>query len=274
MIAMIQPLASGNALKVILDVPTGASKCRLLRKVTETFTGQNDPDAFMVSDALDRCVIDFAGLINETLYYYRAYYFVGGTWVSGQTASSTPTATYEDRFGDVLSLVRDRLDLGLQVEVKRGTLTHDLGHIKVLTAPPIFDDTAWPLVTVHLQNQSPDERALGEMPFPDEFDDDADQWSDSEGWLARVQLTIMGWSDNPDERIELRKALQRIVLANFPIFDFAGMVKIEFSLQDTEDFGTYTIPIYQALGTFSCMAPVVVGSNVGAIKEVLTTITE
>lgn len=274
MIAMIQPLAAGNALRVILDVPAGASKCRLLRKVADTFTGQDDPDALLVSDVLERAALDTAGLVNGTLYRYRAYYFVAGAWQSGTSVSSTPAATYEDRGGDVMSLVRERIDLGLQVEVQRGALTHNQGHIKVLTAPPIFDDTVWPVVTVHLANEAPGERAVGEMPFPDEFDDGDRQWAENEGWLARVQLTIMGWSDNPDERIELRKALRRIVLANMPVFDFAGMVQIEFSQQDTEDFGSYTVPVYQTLGTFSCMAPVVVGSNVGAINEVQTTIVE
>jgi hypothetical protein len=274
MIAMIQPLAAGNALRVILDVPAGASKCRLLRKVSDTFAGQDDPDALLVSDALERAALDTAGLVNSTLYFYRAYYFVAGVWVTGAAVSATPAATYEDRFGDVMSLVRERIDLGLQVEVQRGTLVHDQGHIKVLTAPPIFDDTVWPVVTVHLAGEAPAERAVGEMPFPDEFDEGSNQWAESEGWLARVQITIMGWSDNPDERIELRKALRRTVLANMPIFDFAGMVSIEFSQQDTEDFASWTIPVYQTLGTFSCMAPVVVGSNVGAINEVHTTIVE
>lgn len=273
MIAMIQPLAAGNALKVILDVPAGASACRLLRRVSSTFAGAHDPDALLVFDQLERAVVDMAGLVNGTLYYYCVFYLLGAQWVAGPVASATPAATYEEQFSDVLSVVRERLDLGLQVEVQRGALTHAEGHIKVLTAPPVFEDTVWPLVTVHLTNEAPGERAVGEMPFPDELADDG-TWTESEGWLARVALTIMGWSDNPDQRIALRLALRRIVLANLPLFDFAGMVQVEFAQQDTEDFQSYGIPIYQVLGTFSCMAPVAVGSRVDAIKEVITTITE
>ena len=269
MIAMIQPLAAGNALKVILDVPASAAQCRLLRKVSSSFSGQDDPDAYLVSEALERAALDAAGLVNGTLYYYRPYYFIDSAWVAGTTVTATPNATYEDRTTDVLDIVRERLDLGLQVEVGRGTLTHEQNHIQVLTAPPIFDETVWPLVTVHLTNEAPGERGVGESISPDEFSGDDD------GWLARVSLTIMGWSLNPDERIDLRKALRRIVLANMGLFDFAGMVEIEFSQQDTEDFGSYSVPVYQALCTLSCLAPVIVGSNVSAaIDDVITTITE
>lgn len=272
MIAIIQSLPAGNALRVFLEVPAGASKLRLLRKVSDTFTGHDDPSAFLACDALEPNTLDFAGLVNGTLYYYRPYYFINGSWEAGTTVSATPAATYEEKSGDVLSIVRERLDLGLQAEVARGTLTHDEGHIRVLTAPPIFDEISWPLVTVHLTNEAPAERAVGEMAFADEFD--GDNWNESEGWIARVSLTIMGWSLNPDERIELRKALRRIMLANMALFDFTGMVEIEFSQQDTEDFGSYSAPVYQALCTFSCLAAVAVGSKVGAIEEVNTTITE
>lgn len=273
MISLIQPLPAGNALRIFREVPAGASQYRLLRKVSNTFSGQDDPDALVVSTNGDRAVVDLEGLNNGTLYYYRPYYFVGGSWGADVTVSATPAASYTDRGGDVLTLVRERLDLGLQVELVRGALTHEQGHIQVLTAPPIFEETVFPVVTVHLQNEQPAERGLGEMPVDDMFDAEAGAWVETEGWLARVQLTIMGWSINPDERIELRKALRRLVVANLPIFDFAGMTEVEFSQQDTEDFGSYTVPVYQAMCTLTCLAPVMVSSNVGLINEVITTTT-
>lgn len=266
MIAMIQPLAAGNALRIFLEVPAAAEKLRLLRKVVDLFAGFDDPSAFLVSDELGLTVLDTTGLVNEMPYYYRAYYFVAGTWQAADSMSGTPVATYQDRGGDVLSLLRERLDLGLQVEVARGNLVHDEGRIKVLTAPPIFEETVWPLVTVHLQNESPSERGIGEILAIDSIDDDVA--SEAEGWLAGVQIIAMGWSLNPDERIELRKALRRIVVANLPVFDDAGMVEVQFSQQDTEDFGSYGVPVYQVLCTFSCTAPVLVGSDAGAILEV------
>lgn len=274
MISLIHPLPAGNALRVFREVPAAASRCKLLRKVSDTFTGHDDPDAYLVSDSLERSVLDIVSLKNGTLYHYRPYYFVDGTWSAGATMSATPAASYQDNGGDVLTLVRERLDLGLQEELARGALTHEQGHIQVLTAPPIFDETAFPLVSVHLQNEQPGERGIGETPIDDVFDAFSKKWVETEGWLARIQLTIMGWSLNPDERIEMRKALRRIVVANLPVFDFAGMIEVEFSQQDTEDFGSYGVPVYQVMCTLSCQAPVLVGSEVGVINEVIATIVE
>jgi hypothetical protein len=270
MISLIQPVSAGNALRVFLVPPAGAVQWRLLRKVADTFAGEDDPEALLVYEGADKITLDILQLVNGRKYYYRPYYLVDDAWVPGDTASAVPNAIYEELGGDVLSLVRDRLDLGLQVEVERETLRHAEDYIPVLTAPPIYEDTVFPVVTVHLSNEQPAERTVGETVEVDDFD--AGQWTEKEGWLARTQLTIMGWSINPDERIALRRALRRIVQTNLPIFDFAGMVEIEFSQQDTEDFASYAVPVYQVLCTFSCSAPAQVGAKVGAIKEVITTI--
>lgn len=272
MISLIQPVAAGNALRVFLAPPADATWWRLLRKVDDTFAGESDPDALLVQEGTDKVILDIAYLMNGTLYYYKPYYRVGDSWVAGPTATATPNAAYEDATTDVLPLVRDRLDLGLQEELRRGSLSHAEGHIKVLTAPPLFEDVVWPLVTVHLQSEAPKERALGEMVGGDWLDPSSGEWTESEGWLAQVQLTIMGWSLNPDERIALRQALRRIVVANLSVFDAAGMVEIEFQQQDTEDFGSYSAPVYQVLCSFSCEAPVVVGSKLGSINNVTQTI--
>ena len=272
MISFIQPLAAGNALRISLEVPAGAKGMRLLRKVSDSFTGWNDPAALVVADEVDRSVLDTASLTNGALYYYRSYYFIGNAWVdSGATRSATPAATYRAIGGDVLSVVRERLDLGLQAEVARGTLTHDDNHIPVHTAPPVFEEVTWPIVTLHLQNDASGERAIGEMVNPDQFDPTAGTWGESEGWLKNVQLMVMAWSLNPDQRIELRKAIERIVIANLPVFDNAGMTQVQLSMQDTEDFESYSAPVYQAMGTFSCTAMIVVGSDVDAISDVTVT---
>lgn len=270
MISLIEPVAAGNALRVFLEPPAGARSWRLLRKLSDSFTGEDDPDAIIAYEGADKPVLDIKGLVNSTLYYYRPYYHDGVAWSAGETVSSTPAASYYDLTTDVLSLVRERLDLGLQEELARGTLVHDDGHVKVLTAPPLDEDTRWPVVTVHLQDEAPSEHGIGEMIAADEFDEAGFVWGQSEGYLARTQLSIMGWSLNPDERVDLRKALRRIVVANLPVFDFAGMVEIEFSYQDMEDCESYNAPVYQALCTLRCLAPVRVGSNAGAIREVIS----
>lgn len=272
MISFIQPLAAGNALRISLEIPDGATSMRLLRKVSDSFSGWNDPAALVVADATAISVLDAEALFNGTLYYYRSYYLINGTWTdSGATRSATPAATYQEHGVDVLSLVRERLDLGLQAEVLRGTLTHQDGHIPVYTAPPVFDETKWPIVTVHLQGDASAERAIGELVSPDEFDSVGEQWDESEGWLANVQVMLMAWSLNPDQRLELRKAIKRIIIANLPVFGDAGMMQVQLSMQDTEDFESYSAPVYQAMGTLSCTSMTVVGSNVDAINDVAVT---
>lgn len=274
MISLIQTVAAGNALRVFLEPPASARRWRLLRKVSSAFLGHDDPDAFAAYEGDDRPVMDSAGLVNGTLYYYRPYYWNGTVWAAGNVVSATPAATYEGVGADVLSLLRERLDLGLQVEVQRGTLVHDNGHIEVLTAPPATETTVWPLVTVHLQEDAPGDRAIGEFIGGDGFDPDTGLWDETEGWLAKTQIAIMGWSLNPDERIELRQALRRIVIANLPVFEAASIVDVEFSQQDTEDFSSYDAPVYQVLCTFSCTSPVAIKSTVPAVTSVIQIIVE
>lgn len=274
MISMIQSVAAGNALRVFLEPPAGARAWRLLRKLADTFTGESDPDAVVVHEGADKPVLDLLGLINGTLYYYRPYYFDGAAWSEGETVTGTPAATYVDGSTDALSVVRERLDLGLQVELARSTLVHEDGHISVLTAPPLMQDTRWPVVTVHLVEESPAERGIGEIVGIDEFSDNTGMWSEAEGWLAKVQLSIMGWCLNPDERIDLRKALRRILVTNLPVFDAAGLTELRFSQQDMEDFESFDAPVYQVMCTLDCMAPVRVSSTADAITDVDVTIEE
>jgi hypothetical protein len=272
MIALIEPLPIGNALRVFLDPIDGATSWRILRKDADTFTGETDPDAALIYEGKDKSALDVSNLMNGATYYYRAYYFVASQWVASETVSAVPAATYADRSTDPMTIVRDRLDAGLAVELDRGALKHDDGHIPVLTAPPIFSDTRWPVVTVHLQSDAPHHRGIGEMIDPDELDDDDGLWSESEGWLSRVQLVIAAWTLNPDGRIDLRKALRRIIVGNLPVFDDAGMVNIDVTMQDVDFIqGEYPAPVYQVMCSLSCLAPVRVSDEVAKITDVETT---
>jgi len=180
-------------------------------------------------------------------------------------------ATYEDASTDALSVVRDRIDYGLAVEVARGVLIPKSGGISVLTAPPVFEQTRWPMVSVHLLSEGPQQRGVGEIVETDFYD--GDDWTESEGWLARAQIAVIGWSLNPDERIALRQALRRVVIANLPVFDACGMLQIEFMQQDIDAVsGEYPAPVYQAAGTLTCLAPIVVHGRADPITDVQLTV--
>ena len=265
-IAMVTSPAVGNALRVFLQPPATAEYWRLLRKTANDFLDQNDPNAAVVAECNELVIVDDGGLVNGVTYYYRAYYWDGTTWTPSNSLSGVSASTYEDLTPDVIDVVQQRLQAGLQVEIGRGTLVHALGAIPVYTAPPAYDNSRWPVVTVHLTNQDPAQRFIGESLAADSFADGTAY--ESEGWLTRVQLSIVSWSTNSDERVALRKALRRIVIANLSVFDAHGFVNVDFGQQDAEDFETYNAPVYQSVCTFSCTAPVAVGSTNGVIAEV------
>lgn len=275
MISLVQPLHVGNALRLFVEPPDGAVRWRLLRKGSDTFAGPNDPSALVAYEGDERIVVDVTALQNGVMAFYRPYYTTDGTtWTAGATASGTPDVTYQEHTTDVMSLVRSRLEAGLKVEVERGNILNDLGYIQVYTAPPSLEQNLFfPLVTITLDRESPEIRGLGDDISGDEFDSIGFDWLESEGWIASVDLTIVGWSLNSDERIELRKAIRRVIVANLPVFASHGIDQINLDMNDVDAVnGEYGAPIYQVMANFSCVAPVRVGGRVGAFDAVSVTI--
>lgn len=272
MIHTVQSLPVGNALRLFLSPPAAALRWRILRKGTDSFAGPDDAGAVRVYEGDEKSVLDTLALKNDQAAFYRPFYWIDGAWVDGGASNSgTPRATYQDASTDVLSVVRDRIEAGLAVELARGMFRHPNGEIQVLTAPPqINNNLRLPLVTVQLVSEEPPERSVGEN-LDTSFDSIGGVWTDSEGWIAHVSLAVSAWSLNPDERIALRKALRRIVVANLPVFSEAGMLKVEFAMQDYDAVNEeFKAPIYMTNGTFTCLSPVVVTNEVQSIRDVET----
>jgi hypothetical protein len=274
MISNITAAAVGNALKIYLVPPPGTLKWVVLRNTTGVFPAYNDANSITVFNGSDESyMVDTDGIVNGTLYYYCEFDYDGTDWDASAIVSATPACTYKDQSVDVLSVVRDRIDAGIKNEILIGTLTPKSGGIAVLNAPPMFEETNWPVVTVHVGSDGSGDRSIGDAPFPDVYDPITGLWSESQGWLARVQLNIVGWSKNPDERIALRKALRKIILGNLDVFDSAGIVSIDFSQQDIDDLSSYPAPVYQAMCSFSCEAPAGVVDTIGLITDTNATAT-
>lgn len=271
MISFAQALPIGNAIRLVLAPPDNAVRWRLLRKMADDFTGHDDPGALVVLDGSERSIIDGQTVINGQVYFYRLYSFDGASWTASPTAMVAATATYREITEDVLMTVRERLDLGLQEEVRRGHLRHQHGRIPVRTAFPWEDKSPWPVVTVHLSSDASDVRGIGELLEPDEFNAADDIWSEAEGWFARTQLDVIGWSQNPDDRQALRLAIRRIIIGNLPVFDDKGFVQVDFRMVDAEEPGDRNTIIYKAVGSFSCLAPVQVSGQVEPIRDVTVT---
>lgn len=272
MISMIAPLYIGNAIRLWIEPPAGAARWRILRKGSSAFSGPDDPDALRIYEGDSTCLVDVHALQNGVMVFYAPFWTAdgGATWTSAPVANGTPSATYEESTTDAQALVRDRLEAGLLVEVQRQNLTNDLGYIQVMQAAPSMErDLRFPLVTVHLDYEEPADRFLGE----NMLSGIGDELEDSDGWLSNVGMTLVGWSLNADERAELRRAMRRIIAGNLSVFADRGLQQVSIKWQDIDAIsGEFSAPVYQVMGTFTCLAPVRVGVPVEAFSgEIIAT---
>jgi hypothetical protein len=271
MIANLLPLAGGNAVRVFLEPDAGFPAARVLRNLSGVFAGPADPAATVV-EALtgETYILDTDGLTNGQIYYYRAWGTAddGATWVDGGVSVAvTPAASYADPSTDPQELVRSRLEAGLAVEVARGFLKPQSGKIAVNTAPfVIAAGVKFPTCSVHLDNATSGDRALGESMNIDEAV--GDHWEATEGWMAHVRLNVVAVSLNSDERIALRKAIRRIIILNLPVFDARGLVQISFTQTDTEQYAENSAPLYFSAGTFDCLVPAFIVETEPSIADV------
>lgn len=273
MISFLQPLPIGNAVRVIMAPPADAERWRLLRKTADTFTGHDDADAGVIHEGLDRALIDTTALVNGTPYYYRLYSLVDSVWVASETVFATPAATLSAVGPDPVQFIRDRLEEGLRVEVQANRLKHKNGFIPVVTAPPAYEEVEFPIVTVHLKDDSPTERSLGEEIATDVFDQEAGEWRTVEGWLSRYDIEVWIWVvNNPDVRIAIRQAVKKILLGNLAVFELAGLGEFAVSFTDVEDFESFSAPVYQSRGAVSLIAASGVESLTAPITDVTVTV--
>ena len=254
---MSLPEACGNAIRLFLQPPADAVHWRIQRNTQNDFKA-----AHVVYTGTDEVLVDVLGLENNVMAFYRAEYtHKDGSVSVSNVSSATPRATYEDYTTDTLELLRDRLEAGLMEEVRRGVLVSDLGYIQVLTAPPsLQNNVSFPLVTLLLENEAPAERSIGDLIDDEAFDDDGGMWVEQMGWRADVSISITGWSLNPTERIELRKALRSVIIANFNVLAARGVLLPHLNLTDADAVsGEFDAPLYLVNGDFKCQAPVRVG---------------
>ncbi len=263
---MIVPLYVGNALKLYLSPPAAAEYWRILRKGTNDIADPDDPAAVVIYEGDLNAVTDTNALKNDVMMFYAIFYRVNGAWVAGNTSYGTPSASYVDYSTDVLGLVRDRLEAGLKVEVERGTILNDFGYIQVMTSPPVMNtNIGFPLVTLSLEEENPDVLGIG-MDTTGSYDDLEDEL-DLAGVINTVRLAITGWSLNPDERLVLRQAIRRVILANTDVFAGHGLALPSLSLRNVDAVnGEYgDTPLFLVSGDFTCTAPVRVGAPNNAL---------
>ncbi len=266
MIKMTLPEACGNAIRLYLAPPVGAMYWRIHRSTQKDMAGSHK-----VYEGTDEMVMDTLSLENgKPVYYQVEYELRSGSVTDPAIHSATPETTYDDQSPDVITILQERIKAGLIEEVKRGTLYNELGYIEVLTAPPsLQNNLSFPLVTLSLENESPSERSIGDVVDDEYYDEAAGEWSEQAGWIADVNISITGWSLNPTERIDLRNALRRILIANFSILASHGIQLPQVDFMDSDAVGgEFDAPLYLVNGDFKCIAPVrVVMKSTAAILD-------
>lgn len=273
MITFLKPLPVGNAVRALLAPPEGAEVCRVLRRLDPDFTGEDDAGAVVAYEGRDSYFVDDHKLKNDTVYFYCPFYRIGSDWEPGDVESVVPVAGLRAIWPDPLEKVRERLEAGLRVEVVEGHLKATAGLVPCFTAPPAYDGTNFPIMTVHMDNDAPSQRGIGEIVMVDVQDDDG-MWREAEGWLSTVRLKIVGWMpQNADVRNKLRLATKMVLVGNLPVFAAAGMDQVEFSQADVEDMESYAVPMYQTITTLTCNAVYLVESRESAIADVTVTAT-
>ena len=259
MIDFVEPLPSGNALRLYISPPAGARSWRVLRRTdAAAFTGPDDAGAVKVADRTrDNVILDDRALVNGTTYAYRAFYANGlGAWIAQDDTTGTPAATYASSSSDPQTLLRDRLALGLAVEVQRGKLQPTSGKIQVVTAPfALVDAISFPCVSVHHDSDASSNYAVGDA-IGLEQSASGIGWDVTEGWLSRFSLNVTAASLSGDERIQLRLAIQRVVVSNLPVFYDHGLRNIDFAMRDHEEQGgSNNASLFMCIGSFGCTAP-------------------
>ena len=267
MIQLINNIPSGNACSIYLNPPTGSISHRLLRNTTGIFSSQND--ILCVYEGSDIFIIDTASLDNDTLYYYSIWYWDGSLWTTYPIKSMTPSFTVFNRSVDVLTLVRDRIDKGMNNLIKRGDITHTNGYVTVLIASPQLEDVTLPIITVHLTNDSDDNRFINDQWRADIKNPEFSVTSFT-GYLSSVTLDIVVWCLNGDQRNQYRNALKDILIANIPVFIAGEMMETHFQFADAEDFQSYASPMYFMNATLRCLAPSAYIDTAPAIIDIVS----
>ncbi|WP_293372304.1 hypothetical protein [Nevskia sp.] len=255
------PLAGDAVILQMQQAPGGDDvPRRVLRRTDAAFAGPADPDATLIYQGANPRVVDLRAS-NGSTWYYKAFDLVDGVFVDNASPAvqATPQSRYQPLGVDFEAVLKARLELGLQQEMTRGLLRVKLlGRngaqpplkIAVVYGPAVFGETDWPVVSVQLKNNAPGERGIGETLFGgSEFE--------GESWLAMQSVEIAAWTQNPDQRREMRLALTRIVIANLPVLEALGVVVGDprVSVMDFLDNGQFLVPVYTAVVSFSAQVP-------------------
>ena len=90
-----------------------------------------------------------------------------------------------------------------------------------------------------------------------------------DGWYEPgVRVEFVVWSLNGDERAKMRQAVRAVLQANLGILESAGCTQIDLELRHADDMETYSAPVFEVVGSLSCVALAAAGLKVSPIRDV------
>ena len=265
---LIQPIECGNAVRLVVQSTAGEARWRVLRKEANTFTAYNDPAAYVVHDGNERFLTDARLLVNGAPYFYALYGYDGTAWLAPVIATVTPQSTFAtDAILDAQEIVRERVDVTLHSMISRGLVALSKTTVPVMSIPFYQQGTDLPVVTVLFGGATPATHGIGNDMATEAKA--GDQWVGYQGWHQIVNLDITAWSLNAQERNALRVALETVIAANLDIFDSLGLNLIDVqNVQDSEDFQSMNVPIYQTVLRIGCQIVVAVTEAGGSLGDI------
>jgi len=256
-IQYLRNLDRAGAAVYLYLLPPDAAELRLIRRFDDTFplapTGAGNIEIYA---GLPVCgVIDWHEVLPGVEHFYAPYYRVGDTWTLGAIHSITPSLQTHQPTLDSLDVIRERVEVGLNSLVSQGFLHHPRGQFTVLTAPPVIDDSCFPAVAVRLEQATSDQHFIGGFIGSAIVDD---LLNETEGWWSRYQVQVESWSLNPDERRLIRRCLRDTLIAGRDVLELTGIMELDASFSDSEDFQQYSTPMYLTRASLNYLAPDVI----------------
>lgn len=271
-----KPLPAGNATRIILqpaneyeDPENVETAWKVLRRQAADPVDADDPAAFVVYYGGNEAdLIDSELLVNGVVYHYAVFPRANGTFQDPVRFNLTPARSQRIYGDEPFLLLRDRVAKYIDACVADGELNPPSGFVKTQVTPPIFEETAWPVVTLSLITDRPEVRSIGDGIGGEARLSDGQWYEAGGGWLSRVQIAVTGWSKNGEERLLLRRVLKAAILGQMEVLDAAGLTNISVTVADHDELQQYPVPVYCAVATVDFLAPSIVLAQTAPISDV------
>lgn len=263
----------GGAVRLQWINPTtaGFDHVKILRKLTNTFSGPNDQSATVVylglgdlcqpyrnifqpvdgvTPAQYRQILDTTDIGYNITYYYAIYALDAGEVSPSDAAAMSATTPHVSEFEeiDILQTLLDYINPYMNAQIVTQSLAiRPNQRINVLNGPPLLDNATWPMVSVHLDDDHPSDFSIGDIVGSN--DTTGDTIVHRRGYMSDASISVVGWTDNPDVRKSMYRNLKGCLISARQLLENVGLMNVVLSGRYAEDFENYQMPLFFALFT-------------------------